>query len=157
MIGPTAAAVPPSMTAVQQTIVAEMRAFEAPLQKYEYLVGVARATPAPTVPIREPEFAVPGCQSQVWIRAELHDGRMRLFGDSDALITRGIVTLLLRVLDGRTPAEILDGELFFLERTGLGAHLSPARSNGLAAMIQHIRQQAQAARGASDGDGRAGP
>lgn len=75
--------------------------------------------------------------------AELRDGRLRIEADSDATITRGIIGLLLRVLDGRTPDEILEGDLFFLERTGLGSHLSPARANGLAAMVRQIRQRAE--------------
>jgi cysteine desulfuration protein SufE len=78
----------------------------------------------------------------VWIQAELRDGRLRLFADSDAMITRGIIALLLRVLDGRPPAEVAHADLYFLEQTGLSTHLSPSRANGLAAMVKQIRAYA---------------
>lgn len=140
---------PPSMAAVQDEIVVEMAGLQDPLKKYEYLVERGRALEVPDAGIRQPAHAVPGCQAQVWIRAELHQGRLRITADSDAMITRGIISLLLRVLDRRTPAEILDGELFFLDRTGLGSHLSPARANGLAAMVRQIRRHAEEAAAAA--------
>jgi cysteine desulfuration protein SufE len=130
------------MADVQDEIVAGMANLDGILKKYEYLVHLGRSLEVPGASIRQPAHAVPGCQSQVWIRSELHDGRLRILADSEALITRGIISLLLRVLDGRTPAEILEGQLYFLDRTGLGSHLSPARANGLAVMIRQIRQHA---------------
>jgi cysteine desulfuration protein SufE len=136
----------PSMAEVQQAIIAEMADLDDPIRKYEYLVGLGRALRTPANSIRTEAYAVPGCQSQVWIRAELQAGRLRLAADSEALITRGIIALLVRVLDDRTPAEILDGDLFFLDRTGLGSHLSPARANGLEAMVRRIREHAAEAR-----------
>lgn len=138
----TNAGPPPSVESVQDAIVAEMSALDGPLKKYEYLVHTGRDLQVPDASVRLPEHAVPGCQSQVWIRAELRDGRLRILADSDAMITRGIIALLLRVLDGRSPADILQADLYFLDRTGLGAHLSPARANGLAAMVRQIRQHA---------------
>jgi len=127
------------MASVQEEIVAEMAGLEGSLKTYAYLVELGRALQAPEPSIRQEAHAVAGCQSRVWIRAELRGGRMRISADGEAMITRGIIALLLRVLDGRTPAEILDGDLFFLDRTGLRSHLSPARGNGLAAMVQRIR------------------
>jgi cysteine desulfuration protein SufE len=147
MTEPATHEAPPSMAAVQEAIVAEMAGLDDPLRKYEYLVSMGRALDDPGDSIRQQAHAVPGCQSQVWIRAELQDGRLRLQADSDAMITRGIIALLLRVLDGRTPAEILDADLFFLDRTGLQAHLSPSRANGLASMVREIRNRAEAAAG----------
>ena len=132
------------MAEVQDEIVAAMADLDGALKKYEYLVRLGRALEVPEESIRQPAHAVPGCQSQVWIRSELQEGRLRIIADSEAMITRGIIALLLRVLDGRTPAEILAEELYFLDRTGLGSHLSPARANGLAAMVRQIRQQAAA-------------
>jgi cysteine desulfuration protein SufE len=132
----------PSMAEVQDAIVAEMVRLDGNLKKYEYLVRLGQSLAVPEASIRLPAHAVPGCLSQVWIRSELQAGRLRILADSDAMIIRGIIALLLRVLDGRTPAEILDGELYFLDRTGLGAHLSPTRSNGLVAMVRQIRQHA---------------
>lgn len=137
----------PSMVSVQEEIVAEMAPLEGPLQKYEYLVRLGRELESPGQLIRTDAHAVPGCQSQVWIRGNLRDGRLHLEADSDAMITRGIIALLLRVLDDREPAEIIDGDLFFLDRTGLRTHLSPARSNGLAAMVRQIRHHAESAAG----------
>ncbi len=131
------------MAAVQDAIIAEMAGLEDALKKYEYLVGVGRALETPPESIRTPEHAVPGCQSQVWIRARLEDGRLRLDADSDAMITRGIIALLLRVMDRRTPMEIVEGDLYFLDRTGLASHLSPSRANGLGAMVRQIRQHAE--------------
>jgi cysteine desulfuration protein SufE len=147
MTEPATHEAPPSMAAVQEAIVAEMAGLDDPLRKYEYLVSTGRALEDPGESIRQQGHAVPGCQSQVWIRAELQDGRLRLQADSDAMITRGIIALLLRVLDGRTPAEILAADLFFLDRTGLQAHLSPSRANGLANMVREIRNRAEAAAG----------
>jgi len=135
---------PRSIEAVQDAIVAEMGGLEDGLSRYEYLVGVGRGLVVPDGGVRTNEHAVAGCQSRVWIRAELREGRLHLAADSDALITRGIVALLLRVLDGRPPREVLDADLYFLDRTGLRTHLSPARANGLAAMLQRIRSYAAA-------------
>jgi cysteine desulfuration protein SufE len=136
---------PRSIEAVQDAIIAEMGGLEDSLSRYEYLVGAGRSLVVPDVGIRTDEHAVAGCQSRVWIRAELRDGRLHLAADSDAMITRGIVALLLRVLDGQPPREVRDADLYFLDRTGLRTHLSPARANGLAAMLQRIRSYAAAA------------
>lgn len=135
----------PSMASVQEEIVAEMAGLEDGLKTYAYLVRLGRALESPKESIRQDAHAVSGCQSQVWIKTELHAGRLRIAADSEAMITRGIIALLLRVLDGRTPAEIVDGELFFLDKTGLRSHLSPARGNGLAAVVQKIRSCAEGA------------
>jgi cysteine desulfuration protein SufE len=134
----------PSLAAVQEEIIAEMAGLDGLIQKYEYLVALGRALDAPDGSLRRAEHVVPGCQSQVWIRAEAHGGVLEIEADSDAMITRGIIALLLRVLHRRTPSEILDADLFFLDRTGLGSHLSPARANGLAAMVREIRRHARA-------------
>jgi cysteine desulfuration protein SufE len=132
------------MSAAQDEIVAEMSDLGDWLAKYEYLVARGRELSPAGAEIRTEEYAIPGCQSSVWIRAELRNGRVQLSADSDALITRGIIALLLRVLDGRSPREIAGAELYFLDRTGLRTHLSPARANGLAAMVRKIRASAEA-------------
>jgi cysteine desulfuration protein SufE len=134
---------PRSIEAVQDEIIAEMDGLEDGLSTYEYLAGVGRSLVVPDGGVRTDEHAVAGCQARVWIRAELRDGRLHLAADSDAAITRGIVALLLRVLDGRSPREVLDADLYFLDRTGLRTHLSPARANGLGAMLQRIRSYAE--------------
>ncbi len=129
---------------VEAAIVAELAGLEDPLARYGYLVAQGDALPPADGELRSERYAIPGCQVSVWIRAQPVDGRLRLAGDSDARINRGMVALLLRVLDGRTPAEILGADLFFLDRTGLRAQLSPSRANGLAVMVQRIRSCAEA-------------
>jgi len=133
-----------SMSAVQEEIIAEMSDLEDWLSKYQYLVARGRELRVAGDAIRKEEYAIAGCQSSVWIRAEMEDGCVRLAADSDAMITRGIIALLLQVLDGRPPRKVAGADLFFLDRTGLRTHLSPARANGLAAMVQRIRTCAEA-------------
>jgi cysteine desulfuration protein SufE len=132
------------MSAVEDAIVAEMSGLEDSIARYEYLVGLGRDLAVASDEIRTEEHAVPGCQSRVWIRGEVVGGRLRLEADSDAGITRGIIALLVRVLDGRMVEEIRASELSFLDRTGLRQHLSPSRANGLAAMVQAVRKLAEA-------------
>jgi cysteine desulfuration protein SufE len=135
------------MAAVQEAIVAEMAGLEDGLKKYAYLVELGRALEPPGESIRQEAHEVAGCQAGVWIRADVQGGRLRILADAEAMITRGIIALLLRVLDGRTPHDILESDLFFLDRTGLRSHLSPARGNGLAAMVNKIRSYAKEAAG----------
>lgn len=125
----------------QDRVIQEMVRLDEWLDRYEYLVALGRKLESPEG-IRADENLVPGCQSRVWMVAEMDDGRLRLSADSDALITKGIVALLLRVLDGQPPEEITDAELYFLEETGLSSHLSPSRANGLWAMVKQIRAYA---------------
>jgi cysteine desulfuration protein SufE len=132
------------MDAVQDEIIAEMSGLEDWLAKYEYLVGLGRDLPVPDDGMRTDEYAVPGCQSRVWIRADLVDGRLCLAADSDAMITRGIIALILRVLDRHPPRDVMEADLYFLDRTGLRTHLSPSRANGLGAMLKRIRSHAEA-------------
>jgi len=136
-----------SMEAAQTEIVHEMSGLHDALARYEYLVGLGRDLMVPGDCVRLDEHSVAGCQSRVWIRAELRGGCLHIAADSDAMITRGIIALLQRVLDGRTPGEILRTELFFLDQTGLSMHLSPSRANGLAAMVRRIRAYAEDASG----------
>jgi cysteine desulfuration protein SufE len=128
-----------SMGEVQDEIIEEMSGLEEPLDQYEYLIAQGRALDVADGDVRTAGNAIPGCQANVWVRSELVDGRLRLSADSDALINKGMIALLLRVLDGRTPAEIVDADLYFLDRTGLRTQLSPARANGLGAMVERIR------------------
>jgi cysteine desulfuration protein SufE len=132
-----------SMDDVQAEIIQEMSALEDALARYEYLIAQGDALPLADADVRTEKHAVPGCQVSVWIKVEAEGGRLRLYGDSDARIIRGLVALLLRVLDGRAAAEIVAADLFFLDRTGLKTHLSPTRANGLAALVQRIRGRAE--------------
>ena len=134
----------PSLDDVQAQLIAEMAGLEDPLDFYQYLIAQGDALPVADGDLRTEAHAIPGCQVSVWIMAEVVDGRLHLRGDSDARINRGMVALLLRVLDGRPPAEVLRADLYFLDRTRLRTYLSPARANGLAALVQRIRGCAEA-------------
>lgn len=135
-----------SLDEAQDRVIEEMAGLADTIARYEYLVAQGRALESPDG-IRAEEHLVPGCQSRVWIRAGMENGRLRLSADSDALITRGIIALLLRVLDGHPPAEVAGADLYFLEETGLATHLSPSRANGLAAMVKRIREFAAEGQG----------
>lgn len=133
--------------AVQERIICEMAHLDDPMDKYEHLVRLGRALGVPDGGIRSDEHAVAGCQTRVWIRTEHRDGLLHIAADSEAVITRGIIALILRILDRRPPAEILSVELHAFDAIGLSAHLSPARADGLAAMLRRIRDDARQAAG----------
>ena len=133
------------MDKIQEAIIEEFSAFDEWLDKYEYLIGLAETLPAIASEHRTEQYLIQGCQSRVWVDARLDDaGRVHFAADSDAIITKGIISLLIRVLGGRTPREILDTELYFIDAIGLSANLSPTRSNGLAAMVKQMRLYALA-------------
>ena len=108
------------------------------------LIELGNDLPSINTAHRDEQHLIEGCQSRVWVDAELRDGRVYYSADSDAIITKGIIALLIRVLNGRTPQEILDTDLYFIDRIGLRANLSPTRSNGLVAMIKQMRLYALA-------------
>jgi len=131
-----------SIAEAQQVIVSEMGALADWMEKYEYLIGQGDALDSPDQELRRDENQLAGCQTQVWLRAGGDASRVRFRADSDARITRGLLALLMRVLDGRGADEIASARLDFIERTGLDRHLSPARGDGLAAIISEMREQA---------------
>ncbi len=128
----------------QRLIVEEFQGLASWEERYERLIQLGGALPALPAEQRTEAFKVRGCQSQVWLHARLEEGRMRLAADSDALIVKGLVALLLRTYDDRTPAEILATPPDFVTALGMREHLSPTRSNGLAAMLKQIRLYATA-------------
>ena len=133
------------MDPVQETIIEEFAVFDDWLDKYDYLISLGEQLPAIDPAHRTDRYLISGCQSRVWIDARCDDeGRLRFTADSDAIITKGIISLLIRVLDGRTPQQVLDTELYFIGRIGLQENLSPTRSNGLLAMIKQMRLYALA-------------
>lgn len=132
------------MDPVQESIIEEFALFDDWLDKYDYLISLGEQLPAIDPAHRTEKYLINGCQSRVWIDAREEEGRLRFTADSDAIITKGIISLLIRVLDGRTPQEVLDTELYFIDRIGLAANLSPTRSNGLLAMIKQMRLYALA-------------
>lgn len=124
---------------IQDEIIEEFSIYDDWMDKYALLIEMGNALPQMSDADKTPEHIIEGCQSRVWIKAEMQDGQMRLVGDSDAVIVRGIVALLLKVLNGQRPQTILESELYFIKEIGLQEHLSPTRSNGLVSMLKQIR------------------
>lgn len=129
---------------MQDQIIEEFSIFDDWLDRYNYLIELASELPAIASDHRTDQYVIAGCQSRVWVDASLRDGLVYYTADSDAIITKGIITLLIRVLAGHTPREILDADLYFIDRIGLSANLSPTRANGLLAMIRQMRLFAMA-------------
>ena len=128
----------------QDEIIGEFSVFDEWLDKYEYLIELSGSLPAIGEEHRNEQYLIRGCQSRVWVDAELRDGKIYFTADSDAIITKGIIALLIRVLSGRTPQEIVDSDLYFIDRIGLRENLSPTRANGLLAMIKQMKLYALA-------------
>ena len=132
------------MDKIQDEIIGEFSVFDEWLDKYEYLIELSGSLPAIGEEHRNEQFLIRGCQSRVWVDAELRDGKIYFTADSDAIITKGIIALLIRVLSGRTPQEIVGSDLYFIDRIGLRENLSPTRANGLLAMIKQMKLYALA-------------
>ena len=133
-----------TMKEVEQNLIEEFELFDDWMDKYNYIIELGKELPMIDEQYKTPEFLIEGCQSQVWLHADYHDGKVFFTADSDAIITKGIVNLLIRVLSERTPQEIIDNDLHYLDAFGLKEHLSPTRSNGLASMIKQIKLYAVA-------------
>jgi len=128
----------------QDIIIEEFSLLEEWMDKYNFLIELGRDIPLIDQAGRKEENLIRGCQSRVWLDAYLEEGRVRYRADSDAIITKGIAALLIRVLDDHTPDEILQSELFFIDVVGLSEHLSPTRSNGLVSMLKQMKLYALA-------------
>jgi cysteine desulfuration protein SufE len=129
---------------VQQDIIEEFAAFDDWMDKYSYLIELGNDLDNFDEVNRTPQHIIEGCQSKVWLHAELHDGKIIYTADSDAIIVKGIVALLVRVWTDRTPQEVIESDLYFVNEIGLKDHLSPTRSNGLVAMIKQMKLYALA-------------
>ena len=129
---------------IQDEIIDEFSVFDQWLDKYDYLIELADGLPAIDPVDRNDSHLIEGCQSRVWVDARLEEGKVYYSADSDAIITKGIVALLIRVLGGHTPQEILGADLYFMDKIGLKENLSPTRSNGLLSMIRQMRLYALA-------------
>ena len=112
------------------------------LDKYDYLISLSDTLPAMDPALRNEKNLIEGCQSRVWVSSEMRDGKMYYSADSDAIITKGIVALLVRVMSGRSAEEVATMELYFIDEIGLGENLSPTRSNGLRAMVKQMKLSA---------------
>ena len=129
---------------IQDEIIEEFAGLDDWMDKYQMLIDLGNEQEPLDEQYKTEQNLIEGCQSRVWLQAECTEGVVRFTAESDALIVKGIVALLIRVLSGHTPQEILDAELYFIDRIGLREHLSPTRSNGLLAMVKQMRMYALA-------------
>ena len=129
---------------VQDEIIEEFSGFDDWMDKYQLLIDMGSGQEPLPEEYKTEQNLIDGCQSRVWLQADYREGRVVFRAESDALIVKGIVDLLVRVLSGHTPQEILDADLYFIDRIGLKAPLSPTRSNGLVAMLKQMKMYALA-------------
>ncbi len=123
----------------EAAIIAEFEMFDEWMDKYNYLIELGKNLPVIDDQYRTDQYLITGCQSKVWLHASMKDGKVFFTADSDAIITKGIVNLLIRVLSGESPEDILHTNLDFIRQIGLNEHLSPTRSNGLTSMVKQMK------------------
>lgn len=129
---------------IEQQIIDEFANFDEWLDKYSYLIELGKDCPVIDEKDKTESNLIKGCQSRVWLSCQQRDGRLYFAADSDAVITKGIISLLIRTFDGQTPQDILDADLNFIDVIGLKEHLSPTRSNGLTSMLKQMKMYALA-------------
>jgi cysteine desulfuration protein SufE len=135
---------------IQDEIIEEFAGFDDWMDKYQLLIDLGNDQEPLDEKYKVESNLIDGCQSRVWLQADYADGNITFTAESDALIVKGIVALLIRVLSGHTPDEILNADLYFIEQIGLKEHLSPTRSNGLLAMVKQMRMYALAFKAKED-------
>lgn len=128
---------------IQDAIIEEFAMFDDWLDKYDYIISLSDSLPEIDPAKRTDKYLIEGCQSRVWVSSEIKEGKMFYSADSDAIITKGIIALLISVMNGRTPEEAANIDLYFIDAIGLGENLSPTRSNGLRAMIAQMKLDAR--------------
>jgi cysteine desulfuration protein SufE len=133
-----------TISEVQDSIVEEFSMFDDWMDKYNLLIDIGKDLPVIDPRYKVKDFLIEGCQSKVWLHPDFNGTTITFRADSDAIITRGIVALLIKVLSGRTPEEIIATDLYFIEKIGLRQNLSPTRSNGLLSMVRHMKLYAMA-------------
>jgi cysteine desulfuration protein SufE len=133
-----------TITEVQKDIIDEFVIFDDWMDRYNYLIELSSSLPLIDPKFKTNEYIIQGCQSKVWVNAEYLDGKVHFTADSDAIITKGIISLLIRVLSDRSPDEIISTQLEFIDAIGLRENLSPTRANGLLAMIKQMKLYALA-------------
>ena len=124
---------------IQEQVTEEFAMFDDWISRYDYLIDLGRTLPVIDPKYKTNDYLIEGCQSKVWLHPEFDGDTLSFTADSDAIITRGIVALLVRVLSGRTPDEIIAADLYFIDRIGLRQNLSPTRSNGLLSMVKQMK------------------
>jgi cysteine desulfuration protein SufE len=128
----------------EEQLVEDFAAYSDWMEKYEYIIELGKDLPMIDEQFKVAENVIKGCQSTVWLRSEIKDGRVYYTADADAIITKGLIALLVQVLSGEKPDEILNADLKFIKEIGLQEHLSPTRSNGLLAMVKQMKLEALA-------------
>lgn len=126
----------------QEEVIEEFGMFDDWMDKYEHLINLGKELPLIEESEKKEENLIAGCQSRVWLNAEMNDGKIVYTADSDAIITKGIIALMIRVLSNSEPSEILESDLYFIDKIGLKEHLSPTRSNGLLSMVKQMKMYA---------------
>ena len=126
----------------EKEIISEFEIFDNWMEKYEYLIDLGKDLPIIESSYKQDENLIKGCQSRVWLFAEYDEGKVSFFADSEAIITKGIIALLIRVLNHQPPRHIIDAELNFINKIGLTNHLSPTRANGLLEMVKQMKAYA---------------
>jgi len=124
---------------IEQKIINEFSVFDDWMDKYNFLIDMGKTLPMIDAKYKTDQYLITGCQSRVWLSAEMEDGKVLFKADSDAVITKGIINLLIRVLSNQTPEDIVGIKLEFIDEIGLKDHLSPTRSNGLTSMIKQMK------------------
>lgn len=124
---------------IQDELIDEFSMFGDWMEKYEYIIQLGKELPLIKDEYKKEENLIRGCQAKVWLHADFQDGRVHFTADSDAIITKGLVSMVVRVLSGHTPEEIVNTELYFVDKIGLREHLSVTRSNGLLSMIKQMK------------------
>jgi cysteine desulfuration protein SufE len=136
---------------IQDELIDEFSLFGDWMEKYEYIIQLGKELPLIDPQYKKEENLIKGCQSQVWLHADYKDGKVFFTADSDAIITKGLVGMVVRVLSGHTPEEITNADLYFVDKVGLKEHLSVTRSNGLVSMIKQMKMYALALRTKAQG------
>ncbi len=129
---------------IQEEIIDEFSMFEDWMQRYEYMIDLGKSLPLIDEKYKTDDYIIKGCQSKVWVHADLKDETIHFTADSDAIITKGIIAILIRAFSGQSPQNIIDADTAFIDEIGLKEHLSPTRANGLVSMIKQIKLYAVA-------------
>lgn len=133
-----------NIEAKEQEIIEEFSLFDDWMDKYEHIIGLGKELPLIDESLKTDDLLIKGCQSRVWLHAKMEDGKVIFTADSDAIITKGIINLLIRVLSGEKPDDIVNADMTFIDQIGLKEHLSPTRSNGLVSMVKQMKLYALA-------------
>lgn len=142
-----------SISKKQEELISEFQFFDDWMERYEYIIELGKSLPLIDEKYKDDDHIIKGCQSKVWLHADLDNDKVYFTADSDAIITKGIVALLVRVLSGEKATDVAEADLYFIDKIGLKEHLSPTRSNGLLSMLKQMKMYGYAANAKSTIDG----